>query len=126
MARVREQYRCGRLSGKRTAGRPMSVASCTTDTGLASAIERLSSQLVKLQRDVDSLKKGGSKPPLGKHTPRNFHRPGVQPLAHSASSETLFDKRSGTFVPTCRHEKCRAVGSNGYYSEILVGGPRTL
>ncbi|KAK3282434.1 hypothetical protein CYMTET_9828 [Cymbomonas tetramitiformis] len=89
-ARVREQYRCGRLSGKRTAGRPMSVASCTTDTGLASAIDRLSAQLVKLQRDVDSLKKGGSKPP-GKHTPRNFHRPGVQPLAHSASPERYYD-----------------------------------
>ncbi|KAK3243840.1 hypothetical protein CYMTET_46527 [Cymbomonas tetramitiformis] len=115
-ARVREQYRCGRLSGKRTAGRPMSVASCTTDTGLASAIDRLSAQLVKLQRDVDSLKKGGSKPP-GKHTPRNFHRPGVQPLAHSASSEVAFDKRSGTFVPTCRHEKCRAVGSKHWLSE---------
>ncbi|KAK3280203.1 hypothetical protein CYMTET_11946 [Cymbomonas tetramitiformis] len=99
-ARVREQYRCGRLSGKRTAGRPMSVASCTTDTGLASAIDRLSAQLVKLQRDVDSLKRGGPKPPPGKHTPRNFHRPGVQPLAHSASSEVAFDKRSGTFVPT--------------------------
>ncbi|KAK3235778.1 hypothetical protein CYMTET_54042 [Cymbomonas tetramitiformis] len=91
-ARVREQYRCGRLSGKRTAGRPMSVASCTTDTGLASAIERLSSQLVKLQRDVDSLKRGGPKPPPGKHTPRNFHRPGV-------------------------HEKCRAVGSKHWLSE---------
>ncbi|KAK3248060.1 hypothetical protein CYMTET_42460 [Cymbomonas tetramitiformis] len=116
-ARVREQYRCGRLSGKRTAGRPMSVASCTTDTGLASAIERLSSQLVKLQRDVDSLKRGGSKPPPGKHTPRNFHRPGVQPLAHSASKEVAFDKRSGTFVPTCRHEKCRAVGSKHWLSE---------
>ncbi|KAK3281315.1 hypothetical protein CYMTET_10886 [Cymbomonas tetramitiformis] len=116
-ARVREQYRCGRLSGKRTAGRPMSVASCTTDTGLASAIERLSSQLVKLQRDVDSLKKGGSKPPHGKHAPRGFHRPGVQPLAHSASSEVAFDKRSGTFVPTCRHEKCRAVGSKHWLSE---------
>ncbi|KAK3252385.1 hypothetical protein CYMTET_38316 [Cymbomonas tetramitiformis] len=115
-ARVREQYRCGRLSGKRTAGRPMSVASCTTDTGLASAIDRLSAQLVKLQRDVDSLKKGGSKPP-GKHTPRNFHRPGVQPLAHTASSEVAFDKRSGTFVPTCRHEKCRAVGSKHWLSE---------
>ncbi|KAK3274843.1 hypothetical protein CYMTET_16982 [Cymbomonas tetramitiformis] len=109
--RVREQYRRGRLSGKRTAGRPMSVASCTTDTGLASAIDRLSAQLVKLQRDVDSLKRGGPKPPPGKHTPRNFHRPGVRPLAHSASSEVAFDKRSGTFVPTCRHEKCRAVGS---------------
>ncbi|KAK3249533.1 hypothetical protein CYMTET_41039 [Cymbomonas tetramitiformis] len=116
-ARVREQYRCGRLSGKRTAGRPMSVASCTTDTGLASAIERLSSQLVKLQRDVDSLKKGGSKPPHGKHAPRGFHRPGVQPLAHSASSEVAFDRRSGTFVPTCRHEKCRAVGSKHWLSE---------
>ncbi|KAK3238169.1 hypothetical protein CYMTET_51790 [Cymbomonas tetramitiformis] len=116
-ARVREQYRCGRLSGKRTAGRPMSVASCTTDTGLASAIERLSSQLVKLQRDVDSLKKGGSKPPPGKHTPRNFHRPGVQPLAHSASPEVAFDKRSGTFVPACRHEKCRAVGSKHWLSD---------
>ncbi|KAK3283323.1 hypothetical protein CYMTET_8973 [Cymbomonas tetramitiformis] len=116
-ARVREQYRCGRLSGKRTAGRPMSVASCTTDTGLASAIERLSAQLVKLQRDVDSLKKGGSKPPHGKHTPRNFHRPGVQPLAHSTSPEVAFDKRSGTFVPTCRHEKCRAVGSKHWLSE---------
>ncbi|KAK3251113.1 hypothetical protein CYMTET_39537 [Cymbomonas tetramitiformis] len=90
-ARVREQYRCGRLSGKRTAGRPMSVASCTTDTGLASAIDRLSAQLVKLQRDVDSLKRGGSKPPPGKHTPRNFHRPGVQPLAHSASPERYYD-----------------------------------
>ncbi|KAK3270054.1 hypothetical protein CYMTET_21538 [Cymbomonas tetramitiformis] len=116
-ARVREQYRCGRLSGKRTAGRPMSVASCTTDTGLASAIERLSAQLVKLQRDVDSLKRGGPKPPPGKHTPRNFHRPGVQPLAQSASSEVAFDKRSGTFVPTCRHEKCRAVGSKHWLSE---------
>ncbi|KAK3253516.1 hypothetical protein CYMTET_37243 [Cymbomonas tetramitiformis] len=115
-ARVREQYRCGRLSGKRTAGRPMSVASCTTDTGLASAIDRLSAQLVKLQRDVDSLKKGGSKPP-GKHTPRNFHRPGVQPLANSASPEVAFDKRSGTFVPACRHEKCRAVGSKHWLSE---------
>ncbi|KAK3249499.1 hypothetical protein CYMTET_41052 [Cymbomonas tetramitiformis] len=68
-------------------------------------------------RDVDSLKKGGSKPPHGKHTPRNFHRPGVQPLAHSASSEVAFDKRSGTFVPTCRHEKCRAVGSKHWLSE---------
>ncbi|KAK3248958.1 hypothetical protein CYMTET_41596 [Cymbomonas tetramitiformis] len=116
-ARVREQYRCGRLSGKRTAGRPMSVASCTTDTGLASAIDRLSAQLVKLQRDVDSLKRGGSKPPPGKHTPRNFHRPGVQPLAHSASPEVAFDKRSGTFVPACRHEKCRAVGSKHWLSE---------
>ncbi|KAK3235777.1 hypothetical protein CYMTET_54041 [Cymbomonas tetramitiformis] len=116
-ARVREQYRCGRLSGKRTAGRPMSVASCATDTGLSSAIDRLSAQLVKLQRDVDSLKKGGSKPPHGKHTPRSFHRPGVQPLAHSASSEVAFDKRSGTFVPTCRHEKCRAVGSKHWLSE---------
>ncbi|KAK3283416.1 hypothetical protein CYMTET_8883 [Cymbomonas tetramitiformis] len=116
-ARVREQYRCGRLSRKRTAGRPMSVASCTTDTGLASAIERLSALLVKLQRDVGSLKRGGPKPPPGKHTPRNFHRPGVQPLAHSASSEVAFDKRSGTFVPTCRHEKCRAVGSKHWLSE---------
>ncbi|KAK3250447.1 hypothetical protein CYMTET_40177 [Cymbomonas tetramitiformis] len=111
-ARVREQYRCGRLSGKRTAGRPMSVASCTTDTGLASAIERLGAQLVKLQRDVDSLKKGGSKPPHGKHTPRNFHRPGVQPLAHSTSPEVAFDKRSGTFVPTCRHESAAPLGQS--------------
>ncbi|KAK3277187.1 hypothetical protein CYMTET_14787 [Cymbomonas tetramitiformis] len=90
-ARVREQYRCGRLSGKRTCGAP--------------------------HRDVDSLKKGGSKPPHGKHAPRGFHRPGVQPLAHSASSEVAFDKRSGTFVPTCRHDKCRAVGSKHWLSE---------
>ncbi|KAK3278889.1 hypothetical protein CYMTET_13203 [Cymbomonas tetramitiformis] len=116
-ARVREQHRCGRLSGKRTAGRPISVASCTADTDLASAIASLSAQLVKLQRDVDSLKRGGSKPPPGKHTPRKFHRPGVQPLAHSASSEVAFDKRSGTFVPSCKHEKCRAVGSKHWLSE---------
>ncbi|KAK3252226.1 hypothetical protein CYMTET_38469 [Cymbomonas tetramitiformis] len=62
-ARVREQYRCGRLSGKQA------------------------------------------------------HCRAPHPLPHSTSPEVAFDKRSGTFVPTCRHEKCRAVGSKHWLSE---------